>query len=412
MSERGELLRILLADDNDANAFLFQCGVNRLARPCAFQRVAARAQLPEKIQSFSPSILIASGSFAEPDELKELKQFTNGHPVICAVRTVDAAEAALAAGAADCVLISQVDELHACIERHLNGENQVPYFKKDLVSNTPETREKTRSKLDVKLAEFDRWVGARLRQIAQAAKVKWQKLRRVSGVAGSAAKSEARRRYKELKVQWLLRKQKKLVQTNVANKVQSAESGFADLRKSSNNLPELDSTFDRSTPTDLRESSRIPTSSNESRAPMELPTSEPVDDETLRTLEISFKTLFHTALDPMFLLDGLGCFLHANSPACSLLGLPPSDLLGKSLLDFVPSSEKAQVSAMWEAMLIEGQQKGEVHLRSATGEMRDVLISARSNLWFGVHLLIVRDQTEVKRLRETVRSFVSAVNAT
>jgi PAS domain S-box-containing protein len=143
--------------------------------------------------------------------------------------------------------------------------------------------------------------------------------------------------------------------------------------------------------------------------------SEPIEareDETLRTLELSFKTLFHTALDPMFLVDGLGCFLHANAPACSLLELNSANILGKSLLDFVSAGEKAQVSAMWEAMLIEGKQKAEVHLRSATGEMRDVLILARSNLWFGVHLLIVRDQTEVKRLRETVRSFVNAVNPT
>jgi PAS domain S-box-containing protein len=415
----ADLLRILLADNNDANAFLFQCGVNRLARPCAFQRVAAPAQLPEKFQSFRPSIVIASGIFAEPDELKGLKEFTNGHPVICAVPNVAAAEAALAAGAADCVLISQVDELHACIERHLSGENQVPYFKKDLASSEPEPREKAPSKLDQRLQDFDRWVGAKLRQVAKAAKVKWEKLGHVSGIAWAAARAETLRRYKELKVQWLLRKERKIVQSSMAAKGRQADAGFLDLGSTSSGVPGFQPNAPRNsiealTGTGARQNEpqepKIRITSREPIAPLEAAPGEAKDDETLRTLELSFKTLFHTALDPMFLLDGLGCFLHANAPACSLLGLTSATVLGKSFLDFVPNSEKAQVSAMWEAMLIEGQQKGEVHLRSASGEMRDVLISARSNLWFGVHLLIVREQTELKRLRETVRSFVNAVN--
>ena len=414
----ADLLRILLADNNDANAFLFQCGVNRLARPCAFQRVAAPAQLPEKFQNFRPTIVIASGIFAEPDELKGLKEFTNGHPVICAVPNVTAAEAALAAGAADCVLISQVDELHACIERHLSGENLVPYFKKDLASREPEAQEKTPSKLDLKLQAFDRWVGAKLRQFVRAAKMKSGKFGRVSRIAWNAARAETVRRYKALRVQWLLRKQRKIVESNVAATARTAEAGFVDLGMTS----ELKTDLSRSSAGPLTQSgarenkprdySKIETSSREPVEELDPAPIRAKEDETLRTLELSFKTLFHTGLDPMFLVDGLGCFLHANAPACSLLGLTSASVLGKGLLDFVPTSEKAQVSAMWEAMLIEGQQKAEVHLRSASGEVRDVLISARSNLWFGVHLIIVRDQTELKRLRETVRSFVNAVNPT
>ena len=115
-SENAGLLKILLADDDDANAFLFQCGVNRLGRPCAFQRVNNRAALPAKVVSFQPDILIAAGTFARPDEVKQMKEFTNGHPIICAVESLNDSEAVLSAGAADCVLKSQVDELHACIE--------------------------------------------------------------------------------------------------------------------------------------------------------------------------------------------------------------------------------------------------------------------------------------------------------
>jgi PAS domain S-box-containing protein len=411
----ADLLRILLADDDDANAFLFQCGVNRLDRPCAFQRVAAPAQLAEKIQSFRPAIVIAAGVFSEPAELRGLKQFTNGHPVICAVADNAAAEEALAAGAADCVLISQVDELHTCIERHLNGESKAPYFRKNEVQDAP-AREKTPSKLDLKLEEFDKWVGAMLRRFASAARVKAQKLRRVSAIAGRTARAETRRLYKAANVRWMLHKQRKLVETDVGNndhfrreftnfgtdrEMRPVESASSARTNGQSNQPKPSQNQSRGTPMMRIRSEESSLGDTAAFVPQG-------DDETLRTLELSFKTLFHTALDPMFLLDGLGCFLHANAPARALLGLPPAELLGKSLLDFVSNEEKTQVSAMWEAMLIEGQQKAEVRLRSAAGDEREVFVSARSNLWFGVHLLIVRDQTELKRLREAVRSVVKA----
>src|SRR5688572_13379549 len=163
------MLRILLADQDDANAFLFQCGVNRLSRSCSFQRVASRAQFPEKFQSFRPNILIAAGDFALPDVLQEIKQFANGRPIICAVKSFSEGEEAIAAGATDCVLISQVDELHSCIERHLKGGNQVPYFKKDLAAKKRDRAKGPPTKLDLKLREFDRWVGANLKLFGKTA---------------------------------------------------------------------------------------------------------------------------------------------------------------------------------------------------------------------------------------------------
>lgn len=401
------MLRILLADQDDANAFLFQCGVNRLSRPCAFQRVAARTQLPERISSFQPNIIIAAGDFAQPGEVLEIRQHTNGHPVICAVRTVSEGEAALDAGATDCVFVSQVDELHSCIERHLAGENKVPYFRKDLAPGSNGARPKTPSKLDLKLEEFDRWLGANLKRLAAAARIKGHKLARVSRIACFTAKRELRRRYKLLKLQWLLYKQKRVVESNRRSSEPGLEStGSRPVTAGISASTAIDSKCqlpafnDREVP-----KVRILTPSSPGKQLVfhhETATAEPLDNEALRTLDLSFKTLFHTALDPMFLLDGLGSFLLANAPACALLGVAPVDLLGKRLLDFVSETNRAQVSAMWEGLLIEGQQKTETQLQNVKGESRDVLISARSNLWFGVHLLIARDQTELKSLRDAV----------
>lgn len=410
------MLRILLADQDDANAFLFQCGVNRLGRPCAFQRVTVRAQLLEKIRSFQPNIIIVAGDFAQPDEILGIKQHTNGHPVICAVSSIPEGEAALQAGASDCVFVSQVDELHVCIERHLTGENKTPYFRKGAGSVGSKAPAKTPSKLDLKLEKFDRWVGAHLKRLAVAARIKGRKLARVSHIACVTANRELCRRYKMLKVQWLLHKQKRLVEANLP--ARSAEQALGRDDAAAQAAPAIDresfphlTAASQSRPPgfndiDSPKMIRIvsgPSTAKEPAFNSENRNVEPTDSETLRTLELSFKTLFHTALDPMFLLDGLGSFLLANAPACALLGVAPADLLGKSLLDFVSATDRAQVSAMWEALLIEGQQKAETHLQTAKGESRDVLLSARSNLWFGVHLLIVRDQTELKALRETLR---------
>lgn len=433
LSERKDLLRILLADDDDANAFVFQCGINRLSRPCAFQRVGAHALLPEKLLSFRPDILIAAGHFAQPREFKQIKQLTNGHPVVCVVDSPAAAEACLDLGAADCVLMSDRDQLAACLERHLHGSStpsyqrvaarqsnaeskgQAPAPKKSAPSTLP-------SKLESKLDEIDRRLGAFLRRLAKQSRTNWHELIRVSRVQWARSEQLIQRRYKLLKMQWLLHKQKRLVRETAAkpsnDEVAFPRNSASRFDRDTSSPRDLGSRkiFIMPAPADSREyrDEQLPCKTPLGTAPIKVPATpsiESPDADTLRTLELSFKTLFHTGLDAMFLMDGLGCFLHTNAPGCALLGLAPAELLGKSLLEFVPMDQKAQVSAMWEALLIEGQQKAEIQLQTPAGDKRDVLLSGRSNLWFGVHLLVLRDQTELKALRNASRSFGDPTNA-
>ena len=404
---RTDLLRILLADQDDTNAFLFQCGVNRLARPCAFKRISSEAHLADMLASFQPDIVIAAGKFATPLGLGQMKLVTNSNPIICAVHTVEEAEASMAAGATDCVLVSQVDELHTCIERRIEGQNAAPYFTR--LSKGGALNEKASpSKLDLKLEEFDRRMGALLKRLGTETNLKFRKLVRVSRIVWHKTQRETNRYYRALKVQWLLWKQKRLVRSTMPSEARTDEAGSFGLHSVSSRhdqLPSLE-TLDLNAPRDLKSQMiRIVSPSPRTESARSIPGSTPVptngsDTETLRTLELSFKKLFHSSLDAVLLLDETGSFLHANGPACSLLSLPAVELLGKTLFDFVPAVERSQAAAIWEALLIEGQQKGELRLQTAGGEMRDVYISARSNLWFGVHLLVIRDQTELKALRQ------------
>ena len=121
-------------------------------------------------------------------------------------------------------------------------------------------------------------------------------------------------------------------------------------------------------------------------------------------MELSFKALFHSALDAMFLLDRDGSVLHVNPAACSLLDVKPAEILGTTLFDRIPPAEQARATTLWEALLIEGQQKAELVLQTTGGDERQVFISARANLWFGVHLLVARDQTELNRLKREIAS--------
>ena len=409
--QRADLLRILLADDDDANAFACQCGINQLSQPCAFQRVGSRALLPEKLRNFRPNVLIAGGSFAHAGEVKQIKQLTNGHPIICVVETQAEAEASLAAGAADCVLISQRENLTACLERHLQGPGQTPSFRRNEGKISVGLAKKTENKLE----EIDRQIGAFLRKTAIRARRKSLELVCAARFHARRGSRGLMRAVKALNAQWRAYQQKRRVRGAPAaiRSRYSAEAGYLNVGTRTSNEAARPTPIPATEARDVSDSDRLQFDSVdhlEGISPTtayrgtQLALADLADDSGLRALELSFKTLFHTALDAMFLLDGLGSFLHVNAAGCSLLGIPAADLLGKSLLDFVPPNQKTHASAFWEALLIEGQQKAEMHLQAKNGEVRDVHVSARANLWFGVHLLVARDQTELRTLQRAAQA--------
>ena len=383
-----ELLRILLADDDDLHSFVLQCTISRLSQPTAFQRVGKREALAEKLQSFAPEFLVLAGSFAAPGQIQSIRQLTTTLPLICLVNSTADAEAALAAGAADCVLRTHEDELGACLEKHFDGTFREPHFRSQA---RPQPASRI-SRAEYKLKEFDRRVGAWLRQIAAAARVKWTKLQHAAKAAWNFTQAEAARRYKQLKVQYLLRKQHRLIRSQ-----SQAPSPLPEFQQRTIHLPGEQPHPGHNGSTARSVQPRVSAAHND--APLHDRALFDESNDALRTLELSFKTLFHSALDPMFLVDGLGAILHVNPAACALLGAAPVDLLGRSILEVVPESYKARASAFWEAFLIEGQQKSDLVIETTGGEIRDIYLFGRTNLWFGVHLLIARDQTELKTLR-------------
>ncbi len=379
IGQRTDLFRILLADDDDVHAFTVQCTVNRLSRASAFVRVSNREVLGQKIRMFEPELLLLCGGFAASEELAQIKPFTNGSPIVCLAQTVADAEASLAAGASDCLLVSQEAELGECLEKHLSGIGFEPHFR----SAVAVEKVSRFSAAEAKLEELDRRIASWFREVRKRVRHKWQKLQHATRLGCETSRVWTARKYRDAKIKHLLRKQQRLVEKSVPTDPRLPATG----RILEPVVPPTEATPSHRERIDFVDDFQNP------------PKTEETNSDALRTLELSFKTLFHSSLDAVFLVDGFGSILHVNPAACGLLGIVASDLLGQNLFSFIPESEKARSSTMWEAMLVEGQQKAELVIERAGGEQREVYVSARANLWFGIHLAILRDETELKQLR-------------
>lgn len=385
-NECAGIVRLLLADDNEVNTFVLQCAINRLSRPCAFQRLNRGNLLAEKIESFRPQFLVMAGSFAAPSELKQIRPLTNGKPIICLVETTKDGEASMAAGATDCVLFSQQHQLGDCLEKHLTGQFKSPHFR----SGRTATPQGKNSRLKERLDEIDRRIGALLRKCWQRTKSGLSELHQKATVAKKEGQTWIALKIKEWKATRNLRAHTEDTDPP-SNEIMEPVRVKYSIGRNSQAWNEPGSFEPRS-------GSVLDQQFTPKR------TDRTSDDasEALRAMEISFKTLFHTALDPMFLVDGMGSFLHVNSAGCALLGKTPAEILGMSLLDFVPAGERSDISALWESVLIEGRQKIECKIRTENAgqeNVREVLLSARANLWFGVHLVVMKDETELKTFR-------------
>ena len=117
--------------------------------------------------------------------------------------------------------------------------------------------------------------------------------------------------------------------------------------------------------------------------------------------ERQLRALYESALDAFLIADDEGRYLSANPAACSLLGLPEAELLGRRISDFLASGLDFEVS--WRGFLKQGSQRGEIALTLLDGSVRHVDFSAISNVLPGRHLSILRDITDRKRAEEELR---------
>jgi PAS domain S-box-containing protein len=124
------------------------------------------------------------------------------------------------------------------------------------------------------------------------------------------------------------------------------------------------------------------------------------EGESVRELQRGldrFEAVFQESFDAMVLVDDDQRVVDANEQASDMLGVPESDLLGRSFEQFVADAE--DFAARWLELQATGTHEGEIRLRRAGGGERIVEYSASADVVPGQHLLIGRDVTE-RRERE------------
>jgi PAS domain S-box-containing protein len=112
--------------------------------------------------------------------------------------------------------------------------------------------------------------------------------------------------------------------------------------------------------------------------------------------------IFELAADAMLLIDDSGTILQVNAAAARLFGVAASEMSGKPAQGFAAPGYDPRPEI--EALRVDGSRQGEFRLTLSGGVVRDVAFSAAANVAPGMHLAIVRDITERKRLEASLRS--------
>lgn len=125
----------------------------------------------------------------------------------------------------------------------------------------------------------------------------------------------------------------------------------------------------------------------------------------LRASETRYRRLFEGAQDAIFVADDAGRYIDANPAASVLLGVPPADILGRTMFDFVAASDAPpDPTAAWTALLAAGELRGHVRLRNPDGRTRDAEYAATANFASGQHLSILRDVTDQVQAAAALRA--------
>jgi PAS domain S-box-containing protein len=126
------------------------------------------------------------------------------------------------------------------------------------------------------------------------------------------------------------------------------------------------------------------------------------DRKQIEEQQRRFRALFEAAQDAVLIADDDRRYVEANPAAGQLLGLPPAELVGRLVQEFVLDVHGTDVDSSWQQFRTTGAQTGECRLRRADGTECHAEFSAATDFLPGLHLSILRDITERKRAEEAL----------
>ncbi len=118
--------------------------------------------------------------------------------------------------------------------------------------------------------------------------------------------------------------------------------------------------------------------------------------QALEESEARFRTMFEASQDAIVITDDEGVYVQANPAVAALFGLPPEQLLGRKVSEFL--DDTLDFPAFWQAFLINGSFRGELGCDRCPGAAtRNRIAHAVTSILPGRHMAVVREITERKR---------------
>ncbi len=118
--------------------------------------------------------------------------------------------------------------------------------------------------------------------------------------------------------------------------------------------------------------------------------------------------LFDHAMEALLLADDRGRYIDVNPAACALTGYTRDELRRLTVWDLTPSLQQEGGQRLWQSFLTSGSHQGEYTLRHKDGRLVEVEYRAVANIVPGLHLSVLRDITERKRVEVRQRILAEA----
>jgi PAS domain S-box-containing protein len=115
------------------------------------------------------------------------------------------------------------------------------------------------------------------------------------------------------------------------------------------------------------------------------------------------QAFFDHALDGILITNDAAECVDANLAACEILGYAREELLGRPLWHFTPDTVVPTARATWAELLEMGALRGTFDIQRGDGAVRELSFSARASVLPGLHMSIIRDVTDQRRLEMQLR---------
>jgi PAS domain-containing protein len=401
-------LRILLVEEDDVRAFVAQCEINKIEVPCSLRRSNSLPANSANLQACHASLILLGDAFSTPACLSDLRRDRSSIPIICLIAEPDPARAdrLIRSGATDCLYSSQIRGLSACLASRLSGHPSATPFYLEFKSSAP--------------VEFLSLRSERLRELCNCARDRAQNFvkslppsyRRLSDLTDQRLSQLdlfcariwriTRARLQSVSSRWNLHRALILFRRRPSQNHPLPKTNLP---------PRASQALNPAPRRNLRSPIPLPDApalaAHRFGSPGSLRDEDQEYNEAFHSVELAFKALFHSSFDALLLLDNSAAILHANAAAIALFGSSHANLLGKRLFDFASPTHRESLNSSWEMLLTLASHEGDFQLAAASVP-RALHFRGRTNLWFGVHLLVLRETPLA--LRETPTSESSLVS--